>query len=92
MPVLGDHIVLANGGQFTPVLGGQFAWIFQFDASIENLNDTQVKTRIRKLMGFNTEIKIGRFDEFSSEIFEMAKIKATQQTFGKYYFQNKKNT
>ena len=63
-----------------------------FDASIENLNDTQVKTRIRKLMGFNTEIKIGRFDEFSSEIFEMAKIKATQQTFGKYYFQNKKKT
>ena len=28
MPLQGGHIVLAKGGQFTPVLGGQFAWIF----------------------------------------------------------------
>jgi len=28
VPLQGGHIVLAKGGQFTPVLGGQFAWIF----------------------------------------------------------------
>ena len=26
----GEHIVLEYRGQFTPVLGGQFAWIFRY--------------------------------------------------------------
>jgi hypothetical protein len=45
--------VLAEGGQFTPVLGGQFAWIFQIaDLSQDQVMDNyyQVKYDIRNLI------------------------------------------
>ncbi len=36
--------MLANGGQFTPVLGGQFAWIFHIDTLISSSGCDSIRT------------------------------------------------
>ena len=62
MPLLGDHIVLANGGQFTPVLGGQFAWIFQIQSHM-------IKTPLARLIGFSNALEKGIVSETDKPVY-----------------------
>jgi hypothetical protein len=61
------------------------------DKSSKHLNELQVKARIKKLLGINTQIKIGELEEFEERIKEMFGIKRRTQVFGDYYFENKKD-
>ena len=61
------------------------------DKSSKHLNELQVKARIKKLLGTNTQIKIGEIEEFEERIKEMFGIKRRTQVFGDYYFENKKD-
>jgi hypothetical protein len=60
--------------------------IIVYDSTNKTLNQIQIKTRLRKLLGFNIEVKFGQFDDFEKRIKEMLSIKRNTQTFGDLYF------
>jgi|688.fasta_scaffold933882_1 hypothetical protein len=60
--------------------------IILYDSSISKLNQLQTKTRIKKLLGIETDISIGIYNDYSSRIVQMANIVRESQTFGSWYF------
>lgn len=60
--------------------------IVVYDTTSKSLNPIQTSTRLRKLLGFNTEVKYGQFDDFENRIKEMLSIKRNTQIFGDLYF------
>ena len=55
--------MLANVGQFTPVLGGQFAWIFQ-TTEVEakrKTEDARLMELGNKIIGLKSEMKSLKF-------------------------------
>jgi hypothetical protein len=68
----------------------KFEIIIVYDTSVKTLNQTQVITRLRKLLGFNIDVKFGLLEDYETRITEMLGIKRRTQSFGNHYFNNKK--
>ncbi len=60
--------------------------IILYDSSISNLNHLQIRARIKKLLGIETDISLGIYNDYSSRIIEMTSIVRESQTFGSWYF------
>ncbi len=60
--------------------------IILYDSSVSHLNQLQIKTRIKKLLGIEAEISLGFYNDYSNRIIEMAGIVRESQTFGSWYF------
>ena len=68
----------------------KFEIIIVYDTTVKTLNQTQVITRLRKLLGFNIDVKFGLLEDYETRITEMLCIKRRTQSFGDHYFNNKK--
>ena len=68
----------------------RFEIIIVYDATNKYLNQIQVVTRLRKLLGFDIEVNFGLFEDFEPRIDEMISVRRKTQTFGDYYY-NKSN-
>ena len=68
----------------------RFEMIITYDATKKTLNQIQVVTRLRKLLGFDIEVNFGLLEDFEPRIIEMISTKQKTQTFGDYYFINSK--
>lgn len=68
----------------------RFEIIIVYDATNKSLNQIQVVTRLRKLLGFDIEVNFGLFEDFEPRINEMISVRRKTQTFGDYYY-NKTN-
>jgi hypothetical protein len=86
---------ISNREYFKNLLGCYFSFagtetieiIVLYDSSRSNhLNHIQIKTRIKKLLGLNTDIELGDYNQFSERILEMISIERKTQTFGEFYF------
>jgi uncharacterized membrane protein len=60
--------------------------IIVYDTTNKTLNQIQIITRIRKLLGMNAEVKFGQYGDFEKRIKELLSIKRNTQSFGDYYF------
>jgi hypothetical protein len=65
--------------------GIDFEIIIIYDDSINELNRTQVITRLRKLLGFDIQIDFGSFDQFNVRIRQMVGVERKVQKFGNWY-------
>ena len=77
-----------SGAYFSLADSEEFEIIIIYDTSIKRLNQLQVSTRLKKLLGLNIEIAFGTYDDYASRIFQMLGITRKSQTFGDYYSQN----
>jgi hypothetical protein len=68
----------------------RFEIIIVYDGTIKSLNQIQVVTRLRKLLGFDIQVNFGLFEDFEPRINEMISVRRKTQTFGDYYY-NKTN-
>ena len=68
----------------------RFEIIIVYDGTNKSLNQIQVVTRLRKLLGFDIEVNFGLFEDFEPRINEMISVRRKIQTFGDYYY-NKTN-
>jgi hypothetical protein len=68
----------------------RFEIIIVYDGTNKSLNQIQVVTRLRKLLGFDIEVNFGLFEDFEPRINEMISVRRKTQTFGDYYY-NKTN-
>ena len=68
----------------------KFEIIIVYDTTVKTLNQIQVITRLRKLLGFNIDVKFGLLEDYETRIREMLGIKRKTQSFGDHYFNNKK--
>jgi hypothetical protein len=59
--------------------------IILYNPQITPLNSLQVKTRVRKLLGLGTEVKLGLINDYQNQIERISKIKTESQVFGDYY-------
>jgi len=66
-----------------------FEIIILYDKSIKTLNQIEVATRVKKLLGLNTKVEFGDYSDFADRIQEMIGIVRKSQTFGDFYFNNK---
>ena len=63
----------------------RFEIIIVYDATNKSLNQVQVVTRLRKLLGFDIEVNFGLFEDFEARITEVISVRRKTQTFGDYY-------
>lgn len=63
----------------------RFEIVIVYDSTNKTLNQTQVVTRLRKLLGFDIEVNFGLFEDFEPRITEMISVRRKTQTFGDYY-------
>ena len=68
----------------------RFEIIIVYDGTNKSLNQIQVVTRLRKLLGFDIQVNFGLFEDFETRINEMISVRRKTQTFGDYYY-NKNN-
>ena len=68
----------------------RFEIIIVYDGTNKSLNQIQVVSRLRKLLGFDIEVNFGLFEDFEPRITEMISVRRKTQTFGDYYFNSKK--
>lgn len=52
------------------------------------LNSLQVKTRVVKLLGLGTEVKMGVLSEFKDQIDQILSVKRESRIFGDYYLES----
>jgi hypothetical protein len=64
----------------------RFEIIIVYDGTNKSLNQIQVVTRLRKLLGFDIEVNFGLFEDFEPRINEMISVRRKTQTFGDYYY------
>jgi hypothetical protein len=74
-----------SGAYFSLSDGEEFEIIIIYDTSIKKLNQLQVITRLKKLLGLNIQIEFGTYDDFAPRIFHMLGITRKSQAFGEYY-------
>jgi hypothetical protein len=59
--------------------------IILYNPQITPLNSLQVKTRVGKLLGFGTEVKLGLLNDFQDQIERISRVKTESRVFGDYY-------
>jgi hypothetical protein len=74
-----------SGAYFSLSNGKEFEIIIIYDTSIKKLNQLQVITRLKKLLGLNIQTVFGTYDDFAPRIFHMLGITRKSQAFGAYY-------
>jgi hypothetical protein len=74
-----------SGIYFSETDGTDFEIIIIYDDSINELNRTQVITRLRKLLGFDIKLDLGSFDQFEVRISQMVGVERKVQKFGNWY-------
>jgi hypothetical protein len=74
-----------SGSYFSLSDSEEFEIIIIYDTSVKKLNQLQVSTRLRKLLGIGIEINFGNYDDFAPRIVHMLGITRKSQTFGEYY-------
>jgi len=74
-----------SGVYFSESNGEQIEIIILYDSTISFLNKIQVITRLRKLLGYDSLIDFGTFEQFESRISQMAGIQRKVQKFGNWY-------
>jgi hypothetical protein len=83
-----DYFKEISGMYFSLEEGEELEIIIVFDEKSKSLNEIQVKTRIKKLLGIESQIQIGSLAQFEERISEMFGIRRKTQSFGDYYFAN----
>lgn len=66
--------------------------IIVYDSTSNSLNEIQVVTRLRKLLGYDINVSVGRYVEYESRISDILKTKSRTQLFGDFYFKDKKQS
>jgi len=84
-----DYFKEISGMYFSLEEGEELEIIIVFDEKSKSLNEIQVKTRIKKLLGIESQIQIGSLAQFEERISEMFGIRRKTQSFGDYYFASK---
>ena len=74
-----------SGVYFSETDGTDFEIIIIYDDTINELNRTQVITRLRKLLGFDIKLDFGSFDQFEVRISQMVGLERKVQKFGNWY-------
>jgi hypothetical protein len=74
-----------SGIYFSETDGTNFEIIIIYEDSINELNRTQVITRLRKLLGFDIKLDLGSFDKFETKISQMVGVERKVQKFGNWY-------
>jgi hypothetical protein len=74
-----------SGAYFSFSDGTEFEIIIIYDTSRKKLNQLQVITRLKKLLGLNIQIEFGAYDDFAPRIIHMLGITSKSQAFGEYY-------
>jgi len=74
-----------SGVYFSESNGEQIEIIILYDSTTSVLNKIQVITRLRKLLGYNSLIDFGSFEQFASRISQMVGIQRKVQKFGSWY-------
>jgi hypothetical protein len=74
-----------SGAYFSLDNSKEFEIILIYDEKLSNLPETQVKIRLKKLLGHDIKIQFGTFLEFSARIKEMLGIVRKSQVFGDFY-------
>ena len=74
-----------SGIYFSETDGINFEIIIIYEDSINELNRTQVITRLRKLLGFDIKLDLGSFDKFETKISQMVGVERKVQKFGNWY-------
>lgn len=64
--------------------------IILYDESKTELSTLQVKVRLQKLLGLGIEVEFGNYNQYEPRIKEMLGIERRSQTFGDFYFKDKK--
>lgn len=77
-----------SGVYFSLQLNQEFQILIVYDTSKSILNEIEIKARIKKLIGQNTQINLGVYEEYEQVINEILGVKQKVQPFGDYYFQN----
>jgi hypothetical protein len=75
-----------SGMYFSETDGIDFEIIIIYDDTINELNRTQVITRLRKLLGFDVQIDLGLFEQVEVKISQMLGVERKVQKFGNWYF------
>jgi hypothetical protein len=74
-----------SGIYFSETDGTDFEIIIIYEDSINELNRTQVITRLRKLLGFEIKLDLGSFDQFETKISRIVGVERKVQKFGNWY-------
>jgi len=77
-----------SGVYFSLQLKEEFQILIVYETSKTNLNEIEIKARLKKLLGMNTEIKLGVFEEYEETINDILGIRQKVQPFGDFYFQH----
>jgi len=80
-----DYFKGLSGVYFSESNGEQIEIIILYDSTTSVLNKIQVITRLRKLLGYNSLIDFGSFEQFASRISQMVGIQRKVQKFGSWY-------
>jgi hypothetical protein len=75
-----------SGVYFTLESNGIVEILIVYDTSIRILNQLQLMTRLKKLLGLSVKIEIGGYNDYRSKILEILHIKRDVQPFGDFYF------
>jgi hypothetical protein len=81
-----DYFRGISGFYLSLVEANNLEIIIVYDTTNKTLNQIQIITRLRKLLGLNAQVKFGQFDDFEKRIRELLSIKRNTQSFGDYYF------
>ena len=76
-----------SGVYFSLQIKQEFQILILYDNSKTNLNEIEIKARIKKLIGQDTEIRLGEYEEYEPIINEILEIRQKVQPFGELYFQ-----
>jgi hypothetical protein len=77
-----------SGVYFSLQIKQEFQILILYDNSKTILNEIEIKARIKKLIGQDTEVKLGVFQEYEETINEILGIRQKVQPFGDYYFKH----
>lgn len=62
-----------------------------YDESKKTLNELQILTRVKKLLGLSVFVEIGGYKQYSSKVQDFLQVRMRVQPFGDLYFNNPTN-
>jgi hypothetical protein len=80
-----EYFKKLSGAYFSIEDTSDFEIIILFDTQLSNLNELQLKLRLKKLLGHQITIDFGDFSDYQDRIEDMIGIVRKVQLFGEYY-------